>query len=177
MRQGNSSLNCLEETYALMLSHIMYLLMVYVRKASWLTSSPLKCLRKTYPRYEGEGLCKEGKLDEAMKLFFEMARRNICPNVVTYNALIDGLCKEGKLAKVGKLFSEMVAKNICPNLFTYNALINGLCKERKWQEATRVLHEMLNKGASQMLSHTTLLLMVLAKKTSLRKLSSYSMLW
>ena len=51
-------------------------------------------------------ICKKGKLDEGMKLFHEMSNRNICPDVVTYSALIDGLCKEGKLHEASKLLHD-----------------------------------------------------------------------
>jgi pentatricopeptide repeat protein len=35
-----------------------------------------------------DGLCKEGKLEEAMKLFYEMPNKNICPDVITYMCLL-----------------------------------------------------------------------------------------
>ena len=63
-----------------------------------------------------DGIWKEGKLEDGMKLFFEMSNKNVWPNVVTYSVVIDGLCKEGKLDEGMKLFHEMTNKNICPSV-------------------------------------------------------------
>jgi len=61
-------------------------------------------------------------LVEAIKFFYEMSNRNIGPDVVTYNTLIDVLCKEGKLDEARKLFDEMSDRNIGPDVVTCNAL-------------------------------------------------------
>ena len=63
-----------------------------------------------------DGLCKEGKLDDGMKLFSKMSNKNVWPNVVTYSVIVDGICKEGKLDGGMKLFHEMSNQNICPNV-------------------------------------------------------------
>ena len=75
-----------------------------------------------------DGLSKEGKLDEARKLFNKMS---VCLNVVTCNAVIDGFCKEGKLDDDINLLHEMTKQNLCADVFTYNMLINSLGKEEQ----------------------------------------------
>lgn len=38
------------------------------------------------------GYCKVRRLDDAMKLFYEMWGKNVVPNLVTYNLLVDCVC-------------------------------------------------------------------------------------
>ena len=38
-----------------------------------------------------DALCKEGKLDNGMKLLSEMSNKIVWPNVVTYNVIVDGI--------------------------------------------------------------------------------------
>jgi len=69
----------------------------------------MKCQRNMCPNAVTckaliNGFCKVGKLEEAMKLFYERPNRNTSPNVVTYNALIDGFYKGGKLEEARKYF-------------------------------------------------------------------------
>ena len=50
-----------------------------------------------------DGLCKEGKLDDGMKILSEMSNKTVWPNVVTYSLIVDGLCIEAKLDEGMKL--------------------------------------------------------------------------
>ena len=54
---------------------------------------------------------------------------SICPNVVTYNAVIDGFCKEGKLDDDTNILHEMTKQNLCADVFTYNMFIDSPGKE------------------------------------------------
>jgi len=46
-------------------------------------------------------------VDEIVNLFKEMHSKNMVPNIVTYNSVIDGLCKSGEISDVWDLIDEM----------------------------------------------------------------------
>ncbi|TXG53616.1 hypothetical protein EZV62_018872 [Acer yangbiense] len=52
-------------------------------------------------------LC-DGSVDEAIKIFFEMIGKGICPDVVVYGSLINGLCGSNRLKEAVDFFDEMV---------------------------------------------------------------------
>ena len=108
-------------------------------------------------------------MDKVRKLFYEISDRNICPNVVTYSALINGLCKEGKLQEASKLFYEMSHINICPSVVTYNVLIDGLGKEGKLDEARKIFYEMPSINIFPNVVHTIPLLMVYVRNINGRR--------
>jgi len=58
-------------------------------------------------------------LEEAKKLFYEMFDRNINPDAVAYNVLINGLCKEGEMEEAKKAASSL-------DDVTNNILMGGL---------------------------------------------------
>ena len=66
-----------------------------------------------------------------MPLLHEMESKNISPNDITYNGLIDGLYKEGKWQEANKIHHEMLDKGYNLDVITYNSLINGLCNAGK----------------------------------------------
>ncbi|KAJ1420253.1 Tetratricopeptide-like helical domain superfamily [Sesbania bispinosa] len=82
-----------------------------------------------------------------------MGNNGVCPNVVTFNTLINGFCKEGKLHEGNRVFSVMKVANVAPNtemgrnqvkadILTYNALILGLCKDGKTKKAASLIKEL-----------------------------------
>jgi len=52
------------------------------------------------------GLFKSKRVDEAMNLLREMLHKNMVPNAVTYNSLIDDLCKSGRLTSALDLMEK-----------------------------------------------------------------------
>ncbi|CAA7039195.1 unnamed protein product [Microthlaspi erraticum] len=58
-----------------------------------------------------DGLCKDGKLDDAINLFNEMEMKGIKANVITYNTLIGGLCKDGRWNDGAELLRDMIKGN------------------------------------------------------------------
>jgi pentatricopeptide repeat protein len=79
-----------------------------------------------------------------MKLFREMPSKNICPNVVTYNVLIDGFCKEGKLEEAMKLFYEMPKKTYVPMLSHTMCLLMVSVRKASWRRLGSVLSSSMN---------------------------------
>ncbi|KAI9200447.1 hypothetical protein LWI28_008134 [Acer negundo] len=55
-------------------------------------------------------LCKDGSVDEAIKMFFEMIGKRICLDVVVYGSLINGLCGLNRLKEVVDFFMRWSVK-------------------------------------------------------------------
>ncbi|XLS94725.1 hypothetical protein HN51_070733 [Arachis hypogaea] len=64
-----------------------------------------------------------------------MCRKNLVPNTVTYNTLIDGLGKSKRFSRPLELFIEMHDKGQPSSIFIYNFLIDALCKNRQLDKA------------------------------------------
>jgi pentatricopeptide repeat protein len=43
-----------------------------------------------------KGLCRVGRMEDALKIFNQMVGKQLAPNFFKYNELIDGLCKTRK---------------------------------------------------------------------------------
>ncbi|KAK4717582.1 hypothetical protein R3W88_015920 [Solanum pinnatisectum] len=87
-------------------------------------------------------LCKDGNLNATINILNEMKQKDIYPNIVTYNSIVDGLCKLGQWEKVTTLFSEMVNLNMYPDVRIFTILTDGLCKEGKIEDAEEVMEHM-----------------------------------
>ncbi|KAL7133756.1 hypothetical protein ABFS83_12G161200 [Erythranthe nasuta] len=88
------------------------------------------------------GLCHQGCLTEAFRLFDSLERIDILPTEVTYGTLIDALAKEGLLHDANMLLESMLLKNLEPNTRIYNSLINGYCKSGLLDEAIKIFHDL-----------------------------------
>lgn len=71
------------------------------------------------------GLCKEGFLEKAFKIFQEMVALGCMPSVLTYSVLISAHCKVGALSKAFEMFQQMVVTGVEPDIVTYTSLIHG----------------------------------------------------
>lgn len=74
-------------------------------------------------------MLKDRRVDSVWLLFDDMLGRKICPNVATFNILINVSCVEGKLKKAGYLLRKMEESGYVPNIVTYNTLLNWYCKK------------------------------------------------
>ncbi|KAJ0974360.1 hypothetical protein J5N97_016325 [Dioscorea zingiberensis] len=102
-----------------------------------------------------------------MRIFEEMRRQNVSPNVISYNSMSSGLCSEGKVEEALHMFEEMKVDGFCRNkdmdgakrildemgekgvkadFLTYNVLINALCKDGEVVKAGKLLDEMVEIG-------------------------------
>ncbi|XP_021301101.1 pentatricopeptide repeat-containing protein At4g38150 [Herrania umbratica] len=95
-----------------------------------------------------DGLCKDGLIQEAMKLFGSMREKGTIPEVVIYTAVVDGFCKAHKLDDAKRIFRKMQSKGVTPNSFSYTVLIQGLYRCNKLDDAIEFCLEMLEAGHS-----------------------------
>ncbi|KAJ4963713.1 hypothetical protein NE237_023652 [Protea cynaroides] len=95
-----------------------------------------------------DGLCKDGLIQEAMKLFGLMREKGTIPEVVIYTAVVEGFCKAHKLDDAKRIFRKMQNNGISPNAFSYGVLVQGLCKGGNLEDAVEFCVEMLEDGHS-----------------------------
>ncbi|KAF8406772.1 hypothetical protein HHK36_008864 [Tetracentron sinense] len=95
-----------------------------------------------------DGLCKDGLVQEAMKLFGLMREKGTIPEVVIYTAVVEGFCKAQKLEDAIRIFRKMQNNGITPNAFSYTIFIQGLYKGQRLEDATEFCVEMLESGHS-----------------------------
>ena len=92
------------------------------------------------------GFCKQGRIDEALRLNEEMEKLKLLPDVVIYNTLINGCFEHGSSEEGFKLINGCFEALRCLyNTVTCNALISGHCKVAKMDEAFRLMEEMGTK--------------------------------
>ncbi|KAL0418382.1 UNVERIFIED_CONTAM: Pentatricopeptide repeat-containing protein [Sesamum radiatum] len=96
-----------------------------------------------------DGLCKDGLVQEAMKLFGLMREKGTIPEVVVYTAVVEGFCKAHKFDDAIRIFKKMQSNGVVPNVFSYQVLVRGLCsgkREKGLEEAQTVIQAMRQKG-------------------------------
>ncbi|XP_068658103.1 pentatricopeptide repeat-containing protein At3g18020 [Aristolochia californica] len=96
------------------------------------------------------GLCKMGRVDEAIKVFNDMLTGSFCsPDVVTYTTVISGLLDVGRIEEALNLLHQKMPESYCkPNIVTYNTVLRGLCKALKIDEAMEILTLMAGEGVN-----------------------------
>lgn len=93
-------------------------------------------------------LCKDGLVQEAMKLFRLMREKGTIPEVVIYTAVVEGFCKAHKFEDAKRIFRKMQRNGISPNAFSYSVLIRGLYQCNELDDAVAFCIEMLEAGHS-----------------------------
>lgn len=101
------------------------------------------------------GLCQDGLVQEAMKLFSLMHEKGTIPEVIIYTAVIEGFCKAHKLDDAKRIFRKMQGNGISPNAITYGGLIQGLLRKKSLDDALEFSVEMLEAGHSPNLATFT----------------------
>ncbi|GFP91288.1 pentatricopeptide repeat-containing protein at4g38150, partial [Phtheirospermum japonicum] len=77
-----------------------------------------------------DGLCKDGLVQDAMKLFGLMREKGTIPEVVVYTAVVEGFCKAHKFDDAIRIFKKMQSNGVISNVFNYQVLIRGV----SWEE-------------------------------------------
>ncbi|XVE96694.1 hypothetical protein REPUB_Repub02eG0244800 [Reevesia pubescens] len=91
-------------------------------------------------------MVKDRRVGSVWSFFKEFLVWRICPNVATFDILINVLCVEGKLKKAGYLLRKMEDSGYAPTVVTYNILLNWFCKKGKYKLAFELIDHMGSKG-------------------------------
>nr|GMC72613.1 putative pentatricopeptide repeat-containing protein At1g53330 [Ipomoea batatas] len=87
-------------------------------------------------------LCREfAKMEEIISCFGNYG----CPDVCTYNILINACCILGDLTNAWNVFDEMRSRGPSPNVVTFGTLINGLCSNLEMEKAIELKESMIRE--------------------------------
>ncbi|KAH7543844.1 hypothetical protein ACOSP7_031345 [Xanthoceras sorbifolium] len=100
-----------------------------------------------------DALCKNGKYDEALRLFDRMMNehrppRRMVVNLGSFNVMVDGYCGEGRFEEAIEVFRKMGEYRCIPDTLSFNNLIDQLCKNGMLVEAEKIYGEMGEKGVN-----------------------------
>ncbi|KAG2299471.1 hypothetical protein Bca52824_035943 [Brassica carinata] len=76
----------------------------------------------------------------------EMLKRKICPDVATFNILINALCAEANFKKSRYLMEKMEKSGYPPTIVTYNTVLHWYCKKGRFKAAIELIDHMKSKG-------------------------------
>lgn len=92
------------------------------------------------------GLCRVGRIDEALDFLATMWEENCPPSVQTFTAIVHGFCLQGNLDNARGFMEFMDSKQCPPNVVTYNVFVEALCKVGRFDQVEKVLEESKLKG-------------------------------
>ncbi|XP_017974056.1 PREDICTED: pentatricopeptide repeat-containing protein At3g49240 [Theobroma cacao] len=103
--------------------------------------------------YVLDALSKNGKFDEALRLFDRMKNehsppRRLAVNLGSFNVIADGYCAEGKFKEAMEAFRLMGDYRCSPDTLSFNNLIDQLCQNGLLGEAEDLYGEMGDKGVN-----------------------------
>jgi len=105
-----------------------------------------------------DGLCKDGKLNDARKVLARLLVKGLRFDSYTFNIMIGGLCRKGLLDDAEDLVMK-IEKNGCqPNKCSYNIFVQGLLRKRDVLRSKKYLQIMKNKGFAVDATTTELLI-------------------
>lgn len=93
-----------------------------------------------------DSLYKEGKSEEADRLWNEMCAKGVVLDVVAYNVRVMHQATSGKPDDVLGLMEEMKSGGLKPDTFTYNYLMTCYCSHGRLDDAKKVYRELEQKG-------------------------------
>lgn len=86
---------------------------------------------------------KDGKRDQAHKLYGEMVSRGIPISTVTFNSL---MTSETDYKETGRIFNQLQHAGFRPDVISYTRLISTYAKARREESAQAVFDEMVDAG-------------------------------
>ncbi|KAF6170588.1 hypothetical protein GIB67_021460 [Kingdonia uniflora] len=110
-----------------------------------------------------DGLSKNGKFDEALRLFDRMLEehnppRLICVDLGSFKIMVDEYCRQGRLMDAINVFRIMGEKRCKPDTSSFNNLIKQLCGSEMLPEAEELYKEMGDKWPYKPDEYTYILL-------------------
>ena len=93
-------------------------------------------------------LCKEGRMEDAVGVLDEAAKKGLVLNNITYAPLIQGYCRVKEYDIASKLLLQMVERGCKPDIVTYGILIHGLVASGHMDDAVKMKGKMIERGVS-----------------------------
>ncbi|XP_055829669.1 pentatricopeptide repeat-containing protein At1g62670, mitochondrial-like [Solanum dulcamara] len=107
------------------------------------------------------GLCKNGKLNEAHAVFEKLSFTGMLPIVRTYTVMINGFCLEGLFDEAKYILRKMEVRGCSPNNVTYSIIVQEFLRCNKISEMASFMKEMAGRGFSFDATTTELLINVI----------------
>ncbi|XP_039682694.1 pentatricopeptide repeat-containing protein At3g60050 [Medicago truncatula] len=150
---GSFLIRCMIEVNLPILSHTIPYCMLYAkiikltRQLHWSRKLKTKAFNQinTY-NILIDGLCKEGRLENAQVIFQDLLIKGYKVKVWTYNTMINGLCLEGLFDEAMTLLEKMEDNGCTPDVVTYETIIYALFKNDENDKAEKLLREMITRG-------------------------------
>ncbi|XP_022739507.1 pentatricopeptide repeat-containing protein At2g17525, mitochondrial [Durio zibethinus] len=92
------------------------------------------------------GFCEEGSVEDAKRVYNQMAGEGGLPSVLVYDCLIRGFCLKGCVREAVELMNEMVDCGYFPVASTFNAVISGFCTHGKLGSALKLMEDIVERG-------------------------------
>ncbi|KAK8968820.1 hypothetical protein KSP40_PGU017177 [Platanthera guangdongensis] len=87
------------------------------------------------------GLCRSGRVEEAMGYLCWMLEEKYPLDAYTYTPIVHSYCSKGKIKEAKQLMDDMESRGYPPNSVTFNILVGALCKFGSFEEVEKVLEE------------------------------------
>ncbi|XP_026457014.1 pentatricopeptide repeat-containing protein At1g12775, mitochondrial-like [Papaver somniferum] len=123
--------------------------MIYIRRGKLVNMTQRKTMI----------LLRKEKIQSAAKMFDEMIKRGVQPNIITCDTIITGLCRVGELDNALELLRNMTRWN-CKATILCSLIITALCKSGLVDEALDLFSEMVDvpKIAPDVVVYTSLIM-------------------
>lgn len=104
-------------------------------------------------------LIKNGKSESSLKLFSQMKRDGLVPDVFTYSTLLAGCAKvNGGYYKALELVQELMSNGLEMDSVTYGSLLSVCASHKECNEAAKYFQKMKDEGHSPNVYHYSSLL-------------------
>lgn len=90
--------------------------------------------------------CKEGRIEDAKRVYDQMTGEGGIPSVLVYDCLIRMFCLKGYMREAIELINEMVGRGYFPVASTFNDVISGFCTHGKLGSALKLVEDMAGRG-------------------------------
>ncbi|KAG5001106.1 hypothetical protein JHK87_022178 [Glycine soja] len=90
--------------------------------------------------------CKKGDIETALKLTSEMSSNGLCPDLITYMAIVEGFSNAGRSEEAYSVLKVMRLHGCSPNLVILSAILDGFCRSGSMERALELLDEMEKGG-------------------------------
>ena len=89
---------------------------------------------------------RAGQFGEASKVFSDMGKAGVAPDIVTYNCMIHTCGRAGRVQEAKAIFKKITEEGPVPNVATYNILISMFIKRRDKKMALKYYQKMKAGG-------------------------------